>query len=147
MAGAPTPRSMFISAEIHQFLESDHPLAGAARADLERFILGKRIVVALYRDHKDCLMARLDSPSDGVWELRILDSDPQLRIFGQFAARDVFVALVGPIEHEYVVTDEEFEEYKKDCRDNWVDLFGFAYFPVRRSDDVDDYISKPVRLI
>src|SRR5208283_2179556 len=74
MAGAPTPRSMFISAEIHQFLESDHPLAGAARADLERFILGKRIVVALYRDHKDCLMARLDSPSDGVWELRILDS-------------------------------------------------------------------------
>jgi hypothetical protein len=137
---------MFITAEIQRFLDSDHPLATPARVDLERFILGKPIVVALFRDHKDCRFARLDRPQDEIWEIRILDSDPQLRIFGRFASRDVFVALIGPIEHQYVETDDDYEEEKANCKEEWLNLFGWCYPPITGS-SIDAYISKPVRSI
>jgi hypothetical protein len=128
------------------FLENGHPLAGDARADLEAFILGQLIVVALKRDHKNCRMARLNKPADEVWELRILDSDPQLRIFGRFASQDVFVALVGPIERDYLDSDEEFEEVKTHCKQDWVELFGLSYWPLTGR-IIDDYISRPFRLV
>jgi len=145
IANAPTPRAMFISPEIKDFLDSKRPLAQPARADLENFILGATIVAALYRDHKYCRMARLDRPADEVWEVRVLDSDPQLRIFGRFARRDVFVALIGPDEHEYVETDDDYEGVKTECQDEWRNLFGVRS-PVRGK-TIYDYISKPVRLV
>ena len=147
-AFAPTPRTMFITPAIQNYLDSDAPLAEAARADLERFILGKLVVASLYRDHKDGLIARLDKPKDEIWEIRILDSDPQLRIFGRFACPDVFVALVGPIEHEFVETDEEYEEYKTNCMNDWLNLFGFSpSISIIGSNNINDYISNPVRLV
>lgn len=147
LANASTPRSMFISPNIQRFLESEHELAGAARADIEAFILGRLIVVALKRDHKHCRMARLDKPQEEVWEVRILDADPQLRIFGRFALRDVFVALVGPIDRGDLESDEDFEDVKMDCKRAWTDLFGISYWPITGGSNIDVYISKPVRVV
>ena len=131
---------------IQDFLDSDHSLAEAARVDFERFVLGKMVVVALFRDHKDCRFARLDKPQDEVWEVRIVDSDPQLRIFGRFAARDIFVALIGPIEHELVETDEDYEQIKTDFKNDWLNLFGWSETLIRGS-SIDAYISRPFRVV
>jgi len=144
-ATTPTPRSIFVTPSVKEYLESDHQLAQAARVDLERFIQGKPIVAALYRDHKNCRIARLDRPRDEVWEFRILDSDPQLRLFGRFASRDVFIALIGPIEHEYVATNKDYKKAIAECKEDWGNLFGF-YSPLVGV-TVYDYISKPVCLV
>jgi hypothetical protein len=137
---------IYVSPEIQRFLDSDHRLASDAQADLESFILGRRVVVALKRDHKDCRMARLDHPDDEVWEIRILDTDPQLRLFGRFAARNTFVALIGPINRDEISGDEDFEAIKRRCKSEWDRLFGLSNRPVRGS-KIYDYISEPVRVV
>ena len=138
-------RRIYISREIQEFLEGDDPLAEDARVDLERFILGQLIVVALSRDHKQCRMARLDRPEEEVWEIRVYEADPQVRLFGRFAHRDIFVALVGPEDRDYL-EDEDFDEIKRVCQVEWDRLFGNLNRPVSGG-DIHDYISGPVRVI
>jgi hypothetical protein len=55
-------RTIYVSAEINEFLESTRPLAGETQADLNDFILGTHLDVALELDHQFCFMARLDKP-------------------------------------------------------------------------------------
>jgi hypothetical protein len=139
-------RKIYISREIKGFLESDDPLAEDTQVDLERFILGHLIVVALQRDHKKCRMARLNRPNDEVWEMRIYEANPQLRLFGRFACRDIFVALIGPEDRNFL-EEEDFEEIKRDCKAEWNRLFvNLNHRPVVGS-NIYDYISEPVRLV
>lgn len=91
-------------------------------------------------------MARLNHPDDEVWEIRILDTEPQWRLFGRFAVRDTFVALIGPIDHDEVSDDEDFEEVKAHCKAEWDRLFGLPNRPVRGK-KIYDYISKPVLVV
>jgi hypothetical protein len=74
-----------------------------------------------------------------VWEIRIWDTKPQLRLFGRFAAKDVFVALIGPVGR-FRITWQGFEQIKLQCISQWQQLFGTEE-PVTKGDDIDAYIS------
>jgi len=139
-------RTLYVSSEIQEFLDSDHPLAGNTQADFNDFILGRHFRLALELDHEDCLMARLDKPSDEVWEIRIYDYDtPQLRFFGRFAACDIFVAIVGPWKRR-LLKWPFYERIKRRCQTEWNNLLG-PYAPVSEGSDVHAYVSKNVTAI
>ncbi len=65
---------------------------GRLRADLEHFVTGGYISVSLipYKAGT-AYMGKLDA--NEVWDIRSRDPRPGLRVFGRFAARDVFIGL------------------------------------------------------
>jgi hypothetical protein len=130
-------RSLFVTPAIYQFLKSDRHLAAETEADFDEIILGERFDVALELDHQFCRMARLDPEEDEVWEIRIYDTKPQLRFFGRFADRDVFVALMGPVGR--VKATLNWNRIKRECIAYW-ELF-FKYLPIRKGGNIDGYLS------
>lgn len=130
-------RALYVSAGIRAFLESYRSLAPETEADFDEIILGERFDVALRLDHQYCRMARLDEASEEVWEIRIYDTTPQLRFFGRFADRDMFVALIGPIGR--IRRTLNWRGIKRQCIADWDKLF--TYPPVTNGDDVDVYLS------
>ncbi len=139
-------RRIYVRPEVKAFLDSDDPLAGNTQADLNEYILRGTFNVTLQLDHQDCLMARLDRPSDEVWEIRIYDYDtPQLRLFGRFARLDTFIALVGPYSRRKLWW-KSYEAIKRACKTVWKSLFG-SRSPISKGDDIDAYLSEPVTLI
>ena len=85
-------------------------------------------------------MARLEPARDEVWEIRVDDANPQLRVFGRFAKVDVFVALVGPIRRPDL-RGPLWDAAKRRCREEWANFF--ANPPVIGI-KVHDYISTNV---
>ena len=82
-------------------------------------------------------MARLERASEEVWEIRIYDTRPQIRFFGRFADRNVFVALIGPIGRANATFN--WDRIKRQCIGEWRKLF--TYLPVAKGDDIDAYLS------
>ncbi len=89
-------------------------------ADLDYFLSGDRIDLRPFDslDNEYAHMALLEPPSDEVWEYRSVAPSPAFRIFGSFAAKDVFVALtwarrkdLGPkYSKEWRAAIQEFKE-------------------------------------
>jgi len=98
------------------------------RSDLDRYASGEMIPVRLPPSknvHAD--FALLDPPTnephiDRIWEIRSKDH-PQLRAFGCFAQRDVFVALTCHHRSE-LATDDDWALAIRECRHEWQRLFG-----------------------
>ena len=79
----------------------------------------------------------LSPKGDKVWEIRSAKPDPQLRVFGFFASKDVFVAT----HHEYRSELGDFDsmEWKREKRRAlaiWRKLFS-AYKPMAYTDITD----------
>jgi hypothetical protein len=129
-------RMVYVSPAVFEFLKSDRHLAAESEADFADVILGERFDVALELDHQYCLMARLDPPSDEVWEVRIYDTRPQLRFFGRFVACNVFVTLIGPVGR--IGKTLRWNQIKNKCISEWNTLF--TYPPVR-GDDINAYLT------
>lgn len=82
---------------------------------LDSFTAGNRIVVSLNPHDKPahCQLSRNDPVEEGIWEFRIRDPKPQVRIFGAFSECDVFIALsvmsrddlVGEFSYPLAVAD------------------------------------------
>src|SRR5579863_4491323 len=130
-------RTVYVTPEIMEFLKSDQYLAAETDADIADIALGERFDVALGENHVYCRMARLMPSSDEVWEIRIYDTTPNLRFFGRFADRDVFVILIGPISR--IGKTLRWNSLKSSCISSWNTLF--TYSPVQSGDDIDDYLS------
>lgn len=88
--GATVYRVLLIADRLHKMLESatNNPdmeeRIGWLMADLEVFVTSK----SLRPEYIFWLYPR----SKGVWEIRSVQDEPSLRVFGLFAAKDVFVA-------------------------------------------------------
>lgn len=102
LPGASHMREMFVSPHVLKFLRGDkstprHLIKKAmdTRVALERFIEGAWINVAMDPDNKSSIaeLARNREVEEGVWNFRIRDPKPQIRVFGGFAERDHFIAL------------------------------------------------------
>jgi hypothetical protein len=91
-----------------------------ARQHLDDFIDGlmtDRIYVRSGpRKKSSCFMSRLDPETEEIWEIRVRDPKPGLRILGSFARQDMFVALTAA-PHECLSTEEDWnrviQQYKK----------------------------------
>jgi hypothetical protein len=108
------------------------------RADLERFISGGIIVVG-----NDGYMKALDPAEDEIWEIRCIDPDPSVRIFGSFAERDVFIALGHRYRQDLEGKESiEWAQAIRECKANWRRLF--LTYPRHSGSNLNDYISAPV---
>jgi hypothetical protein len=140
-AEALQPRCLYVTPEINEFLMSDRHLAPQASADFTDFIFGERFEASLDYDHKFyCRISRLDEASEEVWEIRIWDVQPQLRFYGRFARRNVFIVLYGPVEKSRFFRRKiRHDPIKQTCLSAWRSMF--SYDPLSEGDDIDVYLS------
>lgn len=96
----PQLRSVFLSKEVYglvlgPYLTPRHrQRSGRLRADLESYVRGGNISICLTpRKAKKSDFGILEPTSKCVWDYRSRDPRPGLRILGQFAGPDIFVAL------------------------------------------------------
>ena len=120
---------------------SDRPLAPEASADLTEFIFGERFEASLHSAHEFyCRMSRLDEAQEGVWEIRIWDVEPQLRFYGQFAKRNIFIILYGPVEKLRLFRRRiRHEPIKRACISTWQSMF--SHDPSIEGEDINVYLS------
>jgi hypothetical protein len=105
---------------------------GHLLADLEQFATGEPISMSLnHKKHRGAYFGRLDRPRDEVWVLRSQAPSPGLRLFGRFAAVDVFIALFWlPRSSDWcgrnALKDDrnyQYEIAKIRCQEEWQKLF------------------------
>ena len=97
--GDSVARHMLVSKEIWELIE-DPPQKWSVRcarirADLESFVQGQEIKVCRvpYKADK-AFLGCLHPTNAGIWDVRLVDPNPAIRLLGCFAAVDLFVALV-----------------------------------------------------
>jgi hypothetical protein len=112
--------SLAISQEIaNRFAERAFRLLSA---QFQNFIIGRTVPVALEPDHKKAEWARLKPGNHEVWETRVRNVSPELRVFGRFADIDTFVAL-NLYEGWEVKGRPKWDEAKARCQSDWSALF------------------------
>jgi len=107
------------------------------RADIDRFITGSRIPVSGGRYGGDSDFKQLVPSRDEIWELRSRSHDPGLRVFGRFAAFDVFVALSWQKRSDLGgPKSRSWRDAKVHCATDWKNLFP-AYDPIHENAAAD----------
>lgn len=142
----PIERTLIVSKEIYDLLEGpwlDDSWARRCRrlqATLEAYVKGQRIGICL-KPYKaaSAYMARLNKPSDEVWDIRSTDPNPALRVFGRFADRNLFVALIWsprsveiPASQRPPLGPRDSDEWRDaivECKAEWKKLFP-SYSPI-----------------
>lgn len=93
-----------------------------ARQAIDDFIDGlikDRIYVrSAPRKKSTAFMSILDPEQDEVWEIRVRDPKPGLRIFGSFVQKDRFVALTAA-PHECLNTEEDWNRAINEYKSEW----------------------------
>lgn len=113
-------RRMFVTLKLQEAV-SNPPNDLEARfidlhADLVLFVTG-RWIPPNYLKH-------LEPTRLGVWEIRSHQYEPQIRVFGQFAKRDVFIGFSYRLRDELGGIQSPFWNHEiRRVRDNWNDLF------------------------
>lgn len=149
MPSEPMNRTLYVHPEVHRLLngpwkdEEEH-LSGKLWAAFDRFVVGKRITVALdspYRKPKSTYLSRMDPTGDEVWEIRILDPRPALRVFGRFADRDCFVALNWGLRKDLGGPgSKEFQQAIRNCLVTWRQTF--PHYNAFTGSTTDEYLSE-----
>jgi hypothetical protein len=150
LPGAAQLRVIYATKELSEQIESglgdgEHLLSvriGYLHNDLDRFICGELITVGYGRE-KTCFMKALDPRGDEVWELRSRDPRPSYRIFGSFAACDLFIA-THMVEREHLGGwgSLSWSHEIRRCKALRRQLFG--PYPPHSGGDIHDYISDNV---
>ena len=149
LPGSTMERQLFVSQRIQMLLEGPWvnqewaERCWGLEADLHRYVLGEMIAVRLPPSKSvAAYLALLEQPAppkDKVWELRSC-VDPQLRLFGQFAEKNRFVALTWEYR-SYLGNDaDKWYAAMEECKAEWRKLFP-AYDPLL-GEHVHDYVSK-----
>lgn len=149
-------RTLLVSPEIWRLIEGPWPEEKwkarclGLRANLENFARGGeiRVCVVPFKAGKADL-GLLDPIQNGVWDIRSRNPNPGLRLLGQFADRDTFVALIpatrsvssphltrGPLNAK---DSPEWRDAIRDCTMLFRSLFQ-SNMPVR-GDNIRDILS------
>lgn len=138
-------RSIFVTEEVEAALIGPWPTTGLERrfgrasATLDAFTEGLRMSVRL-PPSKSVLaqIALLEDAEDEVWEIRVSDPRPGVRVFGRFSDRDCFIAMTWS-EREKLITDDDWRREKERCKREWRKLF--PSFNPHTGTKADDYVS------
>jgi hypothetical protein len=129
--------------------DEDEVACSLLRREFDRFVEGSVISLALqpFKKRKDAAIAILFPTEERVFDFRVRKPHPGIRVFGCFAARDVFVATnweqrdrlptVLPPENDA----EEWEKERKICLARWRQLTPYEPFEGK---SVHDYISNGI---
>lgn len=110
-------------------------------ADFDRFATGEIIPVGWdpFDKFATALMARISPPEYGIWDIRSVAPEPQMRVLGAFASRDTFVGLQA-----YFREDLGSQRHWDTARENaialWQSIMGEQ--PRLTGGVLDDYISE-----
>lgn len=143
----PIRRTLVLSREIHDLVSGPPPEGismarlGTLRRDLERFVTAPRILVPEEPFRAGtAYMSRLHAAADEVWEIRARDPKPGIRVFGRFAAPDVFVALTWSTRQRLGGPKSvEWKNAIRLCKTRWRQLF--LTFPPHSGVRICDYIT------
>lgn len=152
MPGSRIIRHMYASPEIKVLLDGpwdaleSEVRCSQLRADLEVFVTGGIIPVAKnpFKEGRTAYLKRLDPQREEVWEIRSRDPAPQIRVFGRFAKRDMFLALGWALRSDLGgPEDPRWNQAINECKAEWRRLLP-AYPPLTADppDDFDQYVSK-----
>lgn len=97
------------------------------KADLLDFVIAKHVFVPGY-------LKQLRPLSRGVWAIKSKRDVPQIRVFGQFADKDIFIAMA----HEDRDVLEQLDDrtwgvHIRRVENTWVQLFGTGFTPKKTS--------------
>lgn len=149
ITGAVCLRRVLVNHDVLNFLTTQRRIpqilakkAIDARVALDSFTRGAELTVAMdpFDKPPETELARNKDVQDAVWDFRIRDPRPQVRIFGRFATKDTFVAL-----HFAGRDNLNFPRAVKNTVQQWIDLFGDLE-PVT-GDNIDDYLSGNYQLV
>jgi hypothetical protein len=105
---------------------------GELRADLEVFVTSEVI------NHKYLYM--LFPPTDCVWEIRSVGTDPSIRVLGLFAVRDVYIAADVALREDLGGWQSRgWKQVKRNARAVWRMLFP-SYNPIYTV-DINDVVT------
>jgi hypothetical protein len=116
---------------------------GFLEVDLRRFINGDKLIVG-HEKEETCFLKPMTNCNE-VWEVRSRDPKPSLRIFGRFAAKDVFVAT--NMQHRKLldhIRSRAFAVEIRKCITTWTRLF--PYLEPHTGNSSHDYVSNAVDL-
>ena len=152
LVSEPFEREVFVSNELQELLfgpwdsVADEMNGAKSRQAIDEITTGRRLVVKL-KGHiaGTSFISRLVPQTDEVWEIRVRDPRPGLRILGRFADKDLFIAF-----HWYLRTQlkgrrsKAFANAIVDCKAAWDELF-----PNRQphsGNTVDDYLTNATNI-
>ena len=162
MPDDPIRRTMLASVEIHALLsgpwrnQAMERRCGQLRATLEAFVKGDQIGICLtpYKAGP-AYMARLHKPEDEVWDIRVRDPKPAIRVLGRFGAKNLFVALLwaprstplawSPRQPLGEANSREWRDAIVACKTKWTKLFR-PYEPIQGA-SLHDYVSENCFLV
>jgi hypothetical protein len=111
---------------------------GLLMADVDRFVSNGVIEVSSGRRNEGFLKL-LDPEENQIWTLRSQSPSPGIRLFGRFAAQDIFVATNLEFRKELQgYGSDEFEAAIDRCQVEWVRCLGNVQPLQGRS--INDYI-------
>lgn len=92
-------RGLFLSPEIKRLMEGPWTSPQCAsriarlQANFEAYAKGESVVMSLEPfAAEDAFFGRLDTPAEEIWDIRSREPTPGLRVFGRFAAPNIFIA-------------------------------------------------------
>ena len=119
----------------------------AARIAFGRWVTGNLVTVRLGLGNTGAELARLEPPPEEIWEFRITEPVPQLRVFARFAAPDILVATaavnrdrLGRAFSRSQKQNKAWTEAMYGCISEWTRLFGRT--EAFRGRVIADYVSE-----
>lgn len=100
LLGGPVVRELYVYRDVMQAIsgpwrdDDDRVACSFLRRELDRFVEGQVVSLALqpFRKRADAAVAILHPPQERVFDFRVREPYPGVRVFGCFADRDLFVA-------------------------------------------------------
>jgi hypothetical protein len=147
LPSSPVERFLFASKEINSLIvgpwrdKTQEYRCGLLWAATDMFVEGRLITMALddpYKKPKATYMARLGPPQDEVWEIRVLDPKPGIRLFGRFAEQDSLIVLTWA-RREELPGSKEWRDAREGCKAEWRRLF--PTYNAITGNNVNEYVS------
>ena len=142
-------RGLYVSGDIYKMLQppwesmKQEEEWGYARNIMDTFVSGGIVSIPKEGRRKNApyhQMALLSPQEKGVWDIRATKPKPGIRVVGQFAEKDLFIALVW--QHRTVLGGYNSKEWKNvilGCQTKWRNIFP-SYAPYTGG-DYNDYLS------
>ncbi len=143
----PAKRRAYLTKEAMKDLDDDHSptnfFAGRhwVQAALMRWVLGDRVWRIRTRGSKwvGGFLKRLDPPPIEIWEVKVVEPKPQVRLFGRFADHDLLIFTKFHLRDKLGDRgSKQWESAMKGCEASWAALG----LPLYSRSLIEDYVSE-----
>jgi hypothetical protein len=110
---------------------------GCIEADLDLWVLGNRV----YLNDRARFLCRLWPPPPEIWEVRVTEPHPQVRLFGRFLEPDTLILTKFPLRHQLGDRGSRvWTTAMRDCERKWATLF--PTIPALSASTIHHYVTE-----